>query len=234
MNKRNLLSGRDKELHKIAERYEIAKADHRTIYLDADDIADLAEWYALNYKEETAIEVLEYGLGLHPGNTTLLTEQAYQFLDAGYKAKARKIIERIDDDSDEMKILRANLLWKEGREEDVDTLLDDIEDKEDLANIVDISYLYADMGLPQKASAWLERGCELYKEEESYLAVTCNYYYSQGLIEKAIYYYNKLIDKNPYSTLYWFGLAGCYIDLKMFDKSIEACDYIIAIDDEYA
>ena len=44
MSKKNLLSGRDKELQELAEQYEAAKAENKPIYLDADDLADLADW----------------------------------------------------------------------------------------------------------------------------------------------------------------------------------------------
>ena len=63
MSKKNLLSGRDKELQEMAEQYEAAKAENRTIYLDADDLADLADWYAVHHKYAMATEVVEYGLG---------------------------------------------------------------------------------------------------------------------------------------------------------------------------
>lgn len=72
MSKKNLLSGRDKELQEMAEQYEAAKAENRTIYLDADDLADLADWYAVHHKYAMATEVVEYGLGIHPDNTALL------------------------------------------------------------------------------------------------------------------------------------------------------------------
>lgn len=73
-----------------------------------------------------------------------------------------------------------------------------------------------------------------YAEEEAYLAVTGDCYYAQGLFEKATFFFNKLIDKNPYSAPYWFGLARCYFDQQMFDKAIEACDYATVADDEFA
>jgi len=69
MSKKNLLSGRDKELQELAEQYEAAKAENKPIYLDADDLADLADWYAMHGKSEQATEVVEYGLSLprqHP------------------------------------------------------------------------------------------------------------------------------------------------------------------------
>ena len=52
MSKKNLLSGRDKELQELAEQYEAAKAENKPIYLDADDLADLADWYAMHGKSE--------------------------------------------------------------------------------------------------------------------------------------------------------------------------------------
>ena len=70
MSKKNLLSGRDKELQELAEQYEAAKAENKPIYLDADDLADLADWYAMHGKSEQATEVVEYGLSLHPASQT--------------------------------------------------------------------------------------------------------------------------------------------------------------------
>ena len=234
MSKKNLLSGRDKELQEMAEQYEAAKAENRTIYLDADDLADLADWYAVHHKYAMATEVVEYGLGIHPDNTALLVEQAYLFLDTQHKEQAKDILERIAEESSEVKVLKANLLLGEGKEEEAEAILDSIEDKDDLANIVDVSYMYIDMGFPEKALTWLTRGLEKYAEEEAYLAVTGDCYYAQGLFEKATFFFNKLIDKNPYSAPYWFGLARCYFDQQMFDKAIEACDYATVADDEFA
>ena len=58
MSKKNLLSGRDKELQELAEQYEAAKAENKPIYLYADDLADLADWYAMHRKNSQATEVV--------------------------------------------------------------------------------------------------------------------------------------------------------------------------------
>ena len=234
MSKKSFLSGRDKELHEIAKQYEAAQAENKPIYLDADDLADLADWYAVHSKYDLATEVAEYGLKLHPDDTGLLVQQAYLCMDTQKKKKAWEIANQIHEDSSEVKILKANLLLTEGKIDDAEQLLDTIEDKEDLANIVEVAYMYIDMGHPDKALGWLSRGLEQYAEEEAFLAVTGDCYHAQGLHEKAAYFSNKLIDKNPYSASYWFGLARCYFDQQMFDKAIEACDYAIVADDEFA
>lgn len=157
MNKKNLLSGREKELLEMAEQYEQAKADNKHIYLDADDLADLADWYAMHRKYDIAKEVTIYGLSLHPNNTPLLVEQAYLYLDTSNKAKAQEIANSITESTSETIILRAQLLLEEGKLDDADLLLDTIEDKEDLANIVEASYIFIDMGYPERAVKWLEK-----------------------------------------------------------------------------
>lgn len=75
MNNKNLLSGRDKELQQLAEQYEAARKEKKALYLDADDLADLADWYSVKRKYDKAIEVADYGLKLHPDNSALIIEK---------------------------------------------------------------------------------------------------------------------------------------------------------------
>ena len=228
------MSGKDKELHDMAELYENAQKENRAIYLDADDLADLADWYAMHYQYDKANEAVEYGLRIHPGNTALLIEQAYLFVDSRQREKAKEIMERITEETSEAKILKANLLMGEGKEEEAEAILNSIEDKTEIGNLIDASYMYLDLGFPEKALAWLKQGAEQYPQDEAYLAVSGDCYYAMGLLDEAMSAFNQLIDKNPYSAPYWFGLASCYFDLQMFDKVIEACDYALVADEEFA
>lgn len=234
MSKKNLMSGKDKELQEMAESYENAQKENKTIYLDADDLADLADWYAMRYQYDKANEVVNYGLKIHPDNTILLIEQAYLFLDTNQRDKSKAIMDCIPEETSEAKVLKANLLMGDGKIEEAEALLDSIEDKDELGNIIDVSYMYLDLGLPELALPWLERGVERYAENESYLAVTGDCYHALGRVEDAMGIFNRLIDKNPYSAFYWYGLASCYFDLQMFDKAIEACDYALVTDEEFA
>lgn len=234
MSNKNLLSGRDKELQELAEQYEAAMSENKPFYQDADDLADLADWYGTQKKYDKAFEIAEYGLKLHPDSTALMIEYAYLYMDSGKRAKAREIIENLPETySPEAKVVRAHLLLSEGKLDDAEQLLDTIEDKEDLANVVDVSYMYIDMGYPDKALEWLNPVEKKYAEKEAYIAVVADCYYGKGMIEEAIPLYNKLIDKNPYSASYWFGLARCHFENQKFDQTIDACDYALVSDDEF-
>ncbi len=47
--------------------------------------------------------------------------------------------------------------------------------------------------------------------------------------EKAVVYYNKYLDKNPFNDTVWFNMGTVQARLKDFDKAIEAFEYSIAL-----
>ena len=233
MTNKNLLSDRDKELQTLAEQFESAIAENKSFYLDADDFADLTDWYGTRTRYDNAFEAVDYGLKIHPDSTPLLVQKAYLYIDTNKKDLARQLIKSIKEDTPEVKVLRAHLLLNEGKLSAAEELLNTIEEKEELGNVVDVSYMYLDMGYPEKALEWLSPVLKKYAENEAFIAVTADCFHAQGLIDKASFFYNKLIDINPYSAPYWFGLAKCYFEMHDFDKAIDACDYAIVSDDQF-
>lgn len=234
MNKKNLLSGRDKELLEMAEAYEQSKAEGKSIYMDAEDMADLADWYAMRHQPDRAQDVITYGLSMHPANTSLLVQQAYLYLENSERDKAKETAGSIGEDTPEATILRAQILLEDGEEEQAEALLDTLEDKNDIANIIEAAYMYIDLGYIDKAREWIERGRTKYADDEAYLALCADYCLAQQHLDEAITYYNKLIDKNPYSPLYWYGIARCYYEQREYSQAIDACDYATLSDEDFA
>ena len=233
MIKKNLLSGRDRELAELAEQYENAQADRRNIYMDADDLADLADWYAVRVKPDAAMEVVEYGLRLHPDNNSLLIEKAYLFLDDYDTLSAQDIADNLDGSLPEVKVLQAQIYLLEGKKQKAKQLLATIEDKEDIDTMINVAYMYINTYCPDEALKWLTPGIGKYEDDEPFMTVLGDSYYGLGMLDKAMEIYNKLIDQNPYSSPYWYGLARCYFEKQMYDKAIEACDYATVSDDEF-
>lgn len=94
-------------------------------------MADIADLYASERKFKEAQEVITYGLGLHPGHTDLMVEQAYLFLDLNQPQKAKEVAELITDTySSNVKLLLAELLLNEGKLDAADQMLDSIEEEE--------------------------------------------------------------------------------------------------------
>lgn len=234
MSKKNLLSGREKELQDMAEQYEQAQADERSIYLDAEDLADLADWYGIRQRRDMALDVVEYGLRLHPGNVSLLVEKAYLYLDDYDTATAQDIADGLDPHLPEVKVLQAQIYILDAEDEEATRLLNSIENPQDVDIMTNVAYMYINVNQPGKALEWLKPGIGKYDDDEPFLSVLGDAYYGLGQLNEAADIYNKLIDKNPYSATYWFVLARCYFEQQMYDKAIEACDYAIISDDEFA
>lgn len=232
MGRKNSSSAK-KELAELIEKYEAAKAENHQLYMDGDQLADIADWYAAEQKFKEAQEVITYGLLLHPGNTDLLVEQAYLYMDTRKIQKAKQVADTITEEyNSEVKMLKAELMLNEGKLEEAQQLLSTIENANELPIISDIMYLYLDLGYPEAAKEWLDRGKARYAEMEDYLIITGDYLATTHQNEAAIEVFNKLIDKAPYNASYWMGLAKCLFVDEKADKAIEACDFALAADEK--
>lgn len=234
MVRKNTPPDRDKELSELIAQYEAMKTENRQIYLDGDQLADIADKYAAERRFQESQEVITYGLSLHPGNTDLMVEQAYLYLDTQKIQLAKEVADSITETYEtSVKLLKAELLLNEGKLDATEMLLDTIDEQDDLDTIIEVSYLYIDMGYPEKALPWLIKGLPRYNEEEDFLAATADCYCASNQLEKAADFYNKLIDKNPYHPPYWLGLSRCQFAGQDYGKAIESVDFALAADEKY-
>lgn len=232
MVRKNSLPAQDDELHELMARYEAMRAEKKQLYMDGDQLADIADYYAMEQRFEEAQEVINYGLQLHPESADLLIEQAYLYLDTDRLHAAIETADGISDSySTEFKLLKAEILLHQAEWEAADLLIDTIEEREELDTVVKISYLYLDMGLPDKALPWLKQGLANHGEEEDLLAITADCYFVKGLFKEAEDYYNKLIDAYPFYAPYWISLSKSYFAEQDFSKALESIDFALAIDE---
>lgn len=143
---------------------------------------------------------------------------------------ANSITETYDS---EVKMLKAELLLNEGKLEEAQQLINTIEDTDDLASIIEIVYLYMDMGYPEAAKEWIDKGQDQYGEEEDFIVLQADYLGATQHMKEAIECFDKLIDIAPYNPSYWMGLAKCYFMSEDINKTIETCDFALAADDKY-
>ena len=179
----------NKELNELIAQYETARAENRQLYLDGDQLADIADQYAAGRKFNEAQEVITYGLHLHPDSTDLLVEQAYLYLDTGKIPLAKKVVESITDEYDtDVKMLKAELMLNEGQLENARNVLDTIEDADELETIINIVYLYMDMGYPEAAKEWLDKGAPRHGKKEDFMAVMADYLTGTNQLEACLLY----------------------------------------------
>lgn len=232
MGRKNSLAY-NQELNKLILQYETAQAEGKQLYLDADQLADIADRYAAERRFTDAQNVINYGLYLHSGNTDLMLEQAYLYLDTQMLDMAKEMADKITEEYNaDVKLLKAEIFLSEGLLEAAQNILNTINESDDLETMINIVYLFLDMGYPEEAKEWLDKGKSLYNENEDFIAVKADYLMRTNHLDTAIDHYERLIDMDSYNPAYWMGIAKCRFAKEECDKAIEACDFALAADDK--
>lgn len=236
MARKDWASYEDKEAAKLVTKYESMKEENKPIYMDGDQLAEIANSYATEQMFDEAQEVITHGLNIHPGDIDLMLQQAYLYLDLSKHSEARTIAELISDPTDsDVILLKTELALHEGNLDHATQLLDTLseEDKQECDILTAICYIYLDMGYPDIAIQWLTKGLKLHNDQEEFLGAAADCYAATGKNDQAIFFYNKAIDKNPYGAKYWVGIAKCYLAEDEFEKALESVDLGIAADENY-
>ncbi|MDR0961705.1 MAG: tetratricopeptide repeat protein [Mediterranea sp.] len=237
MINKNLLSGREKELHEMAEQFEAAMAKGESVYMDSENLADLSDWYATRGNMDNALKVVRLGLEMHPDNITLLVEYAYLLIDTFQDEEAHTIIERMTgDNTPKVIVLRATMAMNEGKDEEALAIIEGLKENEELEldDVSNIIFMLINSDYPDDAKQWIDILKKEYSDKELYTTIMADYLFSQAEYAEATEWYNKLIDINPYSASYWMGLARCHYHLNEIDKAIDACNYALIGDDDYS
>ncbi len=218
----------------LLSRYEAMKASGNYSYLDAEEIADLANHYLNLMEMEEVSAVIEYGLKLHPDSPVIRIEQGFYYLDMDQPEKAREVIRDLSEDwNEEVVFLKVELSLIDKNVEEARRLFETLDYAEDKEQIIRIACVWLDTGFADEALAFLERFLDKYQGEEEFLSLYAESCQEVGKLEDAIKYFNILLDRHPYSATYWVALARCYYDLEEYGKCIEACDFALAAEEQF-
>lgn len=216
-------------------RYEEMLLSGDTCYFEATDLTDIAEYYAMNGDSQRAEGALDYALRLHPDNLDALIFKARARLINGQLHEAISIAECITDQHDrEVMFLKAELAladMQHGQATDILNTLVETEgySAETYADIVD---LLVDNRQHDMANDWLEEALARHPGKQVLMESAAYSYGQQERFEEAIELYNKLLDIDAYSILYWEELGKIHFQREEYDKAIDAFEFAIAINSE--
>ena len=215
------------------QRYEAAHDKGQSIYMDPDELSDIAEYYYMLGNIDKAIATVEYGIGMFPGTVELLSLRArIALIHENDTESAKAYADRIVDTTDfDYYYIQAEIMIVEEKEDEAENYLENIcsglydEEKEDF--IFDVATLFTDYELYEKAEKWIARSSEQdaadYKELKGRIAMHI------GNFEESDRIFNELIDRDPYSTPYWNHLASSQLLHNQIRDSISSSEFSIAI-----
>ena len=221
------------EFQNILESYETSMNEGNAPFMDADDLVDIADYYNWQGEYDKADETIEYALSLYPHATLPNVYKARQALQLKDFEGARQYAANIEQQDDpDYHYLTAEILIAEERIDESDRYLRDyalrVDDDEYQDFVKDCANLYVDYGYSDKAYEWMIR----LKGDDSddFKELMARTLFGLGKYQDSERLFNELIDRNPFSGLYWNALASSQYMRENYNDSITSSEYAIAID----
>lgn len=231
----------DKEqLREILRQYENLRNGRSHSFLEEEAFEILINYYLDNDDIVKAAEAAETGCEQFPYSSVLLVKKADVLLANHRFREALHILEQVTvlDGSDiNVYILKTDAYLALNMQEKAAHLLDEalnvFEGEEKIELLFELADVYDDHEDFDKVFDCLKLVLNDEPNNEEALHKICFWTDFTGRNEESIKLHQHIIDEYPYNELAWFNLGAAYQGLKLYEKSIDAYQYALAIDDKF-
>ena len=221
------------EFREMLASYEEAVNTGQPVFMDADELADIADYYQMTEQYDEADDAIELALSLSPGAIAPLTYKIHEALWNGDTEEAREYLDQIIEiDEPDYVYDKAEILMAEEREEECDAYL-----REELSKVpgdeyqdyvIDVANLWADYNYPEKAMEWMARARQ--EDTPQFKELMGRTLFGLGKYKDSQRIFNELIDTDPFSKYYWNALASAQLMDEDYSNAVQSSEYAIAID----
>jgi tetratricopeptide (TPR) repeat protein len=201
--------------------------------MDADDLADIADYYQLHGRTEEAETVINLALEYNPEAVGPLLYRAREAMNRNDFETAQAYAERIEAvDNQEGLYFKGELLISQEKIEEADELfrenLKEMLPDEQMDYVYDVACLFSDYAIFDKAFEWIARSQG--DDSDDFKELMARTFFGLGKYQDSERIFNELIDHNPFSVSYWNALASAQFMNEDYNAAITSSEYAIAID----
>ena len=231
--------------------YENREEKDRSIYLDAEDFADIADYYLIEDKPEDAMNAINMGLEIHPDEEVLLIMQSATYIYMREFDKAQDIVIRLDESNPDVKYQVAQLEYaKFGNVESAESIWRvwmDMENEENpdqeqqrecylhiISSMVELhntnesgNHEYDKDCVRRWIREYIDKFQPLGKyEEDVQLVDLCRESELPDLLAEML---TQVLVERPYLPKGWASLALSQFLMRQYEQALESCDFALAI-----
>ena len=197
---------KSKGFQKLLKQYEASVKSGQPIYMDADDLADIADYYQYNGKMADADAAINLALEYNPDAVGPLLYKAREALSRHDFDNARAYAERMEAvDHLEALYFEGEILIAEEKVEEADELfreqMKEMESDELMDYVYNVASLFFDYNCFNKAFEWVARSQG--DDSDDFKELMARTLFGLGKYKDSERIFNELIDHDPYSTRYW-------------------------------
>ena len=225
-----------KDISEIRKGAELYLESGKSVYLDSDEFYELAEYYGTKKNIDSARDVIEAGLSIHPESRALLSKKAKFLVYDGEYHRALKLLNNTFSEYDfDLFLLKIECYLQLGLHAEAYEMVREMlekEEEEDMDTILsEVGFLYVEADLFDEAILYLEKSLDYNATKTDVLGDLAYSYEMVGNFNAAIVATNKILDIDPYSYEAWVNLGKLYSLQEMFEKAVDAFDFALTIND---
>ncbi len=223
----------DEEFREILEEYEQTVKTGQPVFMDVDDLFDIADYYQLTNRYEEANKAIDRALELQPDSTTAIAYRVRNLINAGEYENAEEMLDKIvERQSPDYVYTKAEIMIAQNKTEEADSYLreclKEVPPDEYQDYVLDVANLYTDYGYGDKSMEWMMRA--KHEDTEDFKELMARTFFDLGKYKDSERIFNELLDANPFQKRYWNALANAQFMNEEYSASITSSEYAIAID----
>ncbi len=226
------------EFKAALQKYEEAREKGETVFLDADDFADICEYYNLNGRTDEAFEVIDYAVSIYEDAALPLVMRARMALVTEKNVeKAKAYLGKVANTADlDYVLMHAEIMLHEQHTEAARSYCEEVlqqlsdDDADDF--VLDVADLLCDYEQKEMALQWHQRHYSDLSSLEG-RKMTAKLYYENDKFEESVVLLKEILDSDPYAHEEWTRLSITYLSLGQYPEAIESAEYALAIDPKF-
>src|SRR5678810_673488 len=228
------------ELQEILKRYENLKKGRSHSYIDEESFEKIIDYFDEKEDISSALEAAEKGAEQYPISSTMLIRKADLLIATHKYRDALSLLDHaamLDSTDINVYILKTDAYLALDKQEKAVEILEQalalFTGEERISLLFELADVYDDYQEFEKVFDCLKLILEQEPNNEEALYKICFWTDFTGRNEESIKLHQQIIEEFPYCELAWFNLAAAYQGLKLYEKSIDAYLYAIAIEEKF-
>ncbi|MCP4122915.1 MAG: tetratricopeptide repeat protein [Bacteroidetes bacterium] len=223
----------------LVQLYEEALANNRQPVIDPEAVERIVNYYEAGGHYDKAMQIINSALEQYPYSGLILLKKAQLLFDLKICEDSLECLEKVEIfEPAEVGIylLKSEILAFQSKHVEALSVLDhamELADKEEMADVwLHRADVYEDWEKYDEVYRCL-KACLLAEDTNEEALSRINYSMEiTNRYQDAIELHKSIIDKRPYSYWAWYNLSFAYASLELYEKAIDALEYVVAIDDK--
>jgi len=227
-------------MDELLSRYEQVKRGESTRIMDEEEFERVIEYYFQSSNEEQAMLACDIARTYYPFSASILLLRAEILTQAQKYGQALKILdeaEQYDQNNLDAVLLRSDILLSQFKYDQAALFLEqksgEFEGKEQIEILLELSDVYDECEEFDAVFDTLKKVIKIDRRNEEALQKICFWADFTKRLEESVTIHTQITEEDPYNALAWFNLGAAYQGLKLYEKSIDAYEFCVAIDENF-